>query len=113
AANSPELSREVTTFTRLAFAFASTKEPVLRGGIGARIFRDAAPGVVLIVAGDGFGSGIVLNQAGQILTNWHVVHEAQNIGVMLKPPPGQQLRPTDMYQAHLKKYDEVADLAVI
>jgi hypothetical protein len=111
--NSTELSRQASSYTKLASALASAREPILRGGVGARIFRDAAPGVVLIVVGDGLGSGIILNQVGQILTNWHVVRGAQPIGVMLKPPVGQRLRPMDMYEAHLKNYDEVADLAVI
>jgi S1-C subfamily serine protease len=111
--NSAELSRQVSAYTKLAFALASAREPILRGGVGARIFREAGPGVVLVVVDDGLGSGIILNQAGQILTNWHVIRGAKNIGVMLKPPAGQQLRPTDMYEAHLNKYDEVADLAVI
>jgi hypothetical protein len=111
--NPAELSRQASSYTKLASALASAREPILRGGVGARIFRDAAPGVVLIVVGDGLGSGIILNQVGQILTNWHVVRGAQSIGVMLKPPVGQRLRPMDMYEAHLKRYDEVADLAVI
>jgi S1-C subfamily serine protease len=111
--NSTELSRQISSYTKLAFALASAREPILRGGVGARIFRDAAPGVVLVVVGDGLGSGIILNQVGQILTNWHVVRGAKSIGVMLKPPAGQRVRPMDMYEAHLKKYDEVADLAVI
>jgi S1-C subfamily serine protease len=113
-AGSPaQLSRQVSGYIKLASALAGSKEPVLRGGLGARIFRDAAPGVVLVVVDDGLGAGVILNQAGRILTNWHVVRGAQNIGVMLKPPTGQRLRPTDMYEAHVKKFDEVADLAVI
>ena len=111
--NSTELSMQVLAYTKLASAFVSAREPILRGGVGARIFRDAAPGVVLIVVNDGLGSGIILNQVGQILTNWHVVRGAKSIGVMLKPPAGQRVRPIDMYEANLKKYDEVADLAVI
>jgi S1-C subfamily serine protease len=107
--DSVDLAKQVSAHTKLAFAFASAKEPVLRGGIGSRIFREAAPGVVLVITGDELGSGIILNQAGQVLTNWHVVKGASHIGVMLKPPTGQQLRPADMYEAHLKKYDEVAD----
>jgi hypothetical protein len=111
--SSPDLSSQVAAFTKLASAIALAPEPILRGGIGARIFRDAAPGVVLVIVNNGLGSGIILNRAGQILTNWHVVRGAKNIGVMLKPPGGQRLRPTDMYEAHVAKYDEVADLAVI
>jgi len=111
--SSPDLSSQVSAFTKLASAIASAREPLLRGGIGARIFRDAAPGVVLVIVNNGLGSGIILNRAGQILTNWHVVRGAKSIGVILKPPAGQRLRPTDMYEAHVAKYDEVADLAVI
>ena len=102
--SSPDLSSQVSAFTKLASAIASAREPLLRGGIGARIFRDAAPGVVLVIVNNGLGSGIILNRAGQILTNWHVVRGAKSIGVMLKPPAGQRLRPTDMYEAHVAKY---------
>ena len=106
--SSPDLPSQVSAFTKLASAIASAPEPILRGGIGARIFRDAAPGVVLVIVNNGLGSGIILNRAGQILTNWHVVRGAKSIGVILKPPAGQRLRPTDMYEAHVTKYDEVA-----
>jgi S1-C subfamily serine protease len=71
--SSPDLPSQVAAFTKLASAIASAPEPLLRGGIAARIFRDAAPGVVLVIVNNGLGSGIILNRAGQILTNWHVV----------------------------------------
>jgi S1-C subfamily serine protease len=108
-----DFSRQVSAYTKLAFTLATPEVPVLRGGIGARIFREAAPGVVLVLVDDGLGSGVLLNQVGQILTNWHVVRGSKSIGVMLKPPSGQPLGATNMYEAHLVRFDEVADLALI
>ena len=90
-AGSPaQLSRQVSGYIKLASALSGSKEPVLRGGLGARIFRNAAPGVVLVIVDAGLGAGVILDQAGQILTNWHVVRGAQNIGVMLEAPYGPE-----------------------
>ena len=51
------------------------------------------------------GSGVIMNKAGYILTNAHVVQDAQNIGITLNS--GDQL------QAKLIGFDTDTDLAVI
>jgi S1-C subfamily serine protease len=92
---------------------AKPQSLAVRGGAGERVFREASPGVVLIIAGDFIGSGIILSKEGEVLTNWHVVQSAKSVGLVLKPPVGQRIRPTDVYEAHVVKYDEVADLALV
>jgi hypothetical protein len=96
-----------------ALKLALAKEPSFRSGPGVTIFRTAAPGVVLIRADKSLGSGIVISQRGEVLTNWHVIDGAKDIAILMKPPVGQRLSPSDVYVAKLLKYDQVADLALI
>jgi S1-C subfamily serine protease len=95
-----------------ALKLALAKEPV-RGGPGAAIFRTAAPAVVFIQTDTGSGSGIVISKKGEVLTNWHVINGAKFIAIHTKPPAGQRLNPSDVYEAILLRYDQVADLALI
>ncbi len=45
------------------------------------IYENVSPGVVSIRTGDGQGSGFVVDMDGHIVTNFHVVQEADNIEV--------------------------------
>ena len=54
----------------------------------------------------GQGSGVVVDRSGYILTNYHVVAEAQEIRVQL---PGR----TEVFQAQLTGADRATDLALI
>jgi S1-C subfamily serine protease len=86
---------------------------VARRRDGAKLYRDVAPGVVLVVAEDGLGSGAIVTPQGGILTNWHVVGGHASVGVAFLPPLGQTVRPADIYEARVVKVDMVADLALI
>jgi S1-C subfamily serine protease len=86
---------------------------VARQRDGAKLYRDVAPGVVLVVAEDGLGSGAVVTPQGAVLTNWHVVNGHDTVGVAFLPPLGQTVRPADIYEARVVKVDMVADLALI
>jgi S1-C subfamily serine protease len=100
--------------TALNLALANEEpEPIIRGGPGAAIFRAAAPGVVFITTDKKRGSGIVISQRGEVLTNWHVIAGAKFIAIFMKPPAGQRMDPGDVYEAKLVKYDQVTDLALI
>ena len=68
-----EVYGRISTYRTTALKFALAKEPVIRGGPGAAIFRAAAPSVVLIKTDKSIGSGIVISQRGEVLTNWHVI----------------------------------------
>src|SRR5688572_21443717 len=61
-----------------------------RGAKEAQIYKDVAPSVVLIVLKDGIGSGTLINDKGEILTNWHVVKGVKEVGVIFKPADGQR-----------------------
>jgi tetratricopeptide (TPR) repeat protein len=108
-----EVYGRISIYRTTALKFALAKEPVIRGGPGAAIFRAAAPSVVLIKTDKSIGSGIVISQRGEVLTNWHVIDGAKFIAILLKPPAGQRSDPGDVYEGKLVKYDQIADLALI
>jgi S1-C subfamily serine protease len=86
--------------------------------VNIRVYNGASPGVVNItttvveypffwapVAEEGTGSGIILDKEGNVVTNYHVVQDAQSLEVTL---PDQS-----NYQARLVGIDKPNDLAVI
>lgn len=54
---------------------------------------------------EGTGSGSVIDRSGHIVTNWHVVADARNIGVTLFNG--------DTYEARVVGYDPPNDIAII
>ncbi|MBS1152649.1 MAG: peptidase and chymotrypsin/Hap [Myxococcaceae bacterium] len=56
----------------------SVAPPKAKGDV-REVYAKVAPGTVLIRTGRGFGTGIVLNARGYILTNHHVIAPAQVI----------------------------------
>ncbi len=80
----------------------------------ARLFRQVSPAVVLVVTDSGFGSGVLLDKEGLIITNWHVISGAKEIGVIFKPArEGAAPTKNDVRRATLIKFDEVVDLALL
>ncbi len=75
-----------------------------------RIYTQMSPAVANIqVASAGVtGSGVVINRAGYILTNYHVIREARNDLDIIVQLPGLGEIP-----AHLVGYDPVTDLAIL
>ena len=55
-------------------------------GVGAELYKKTTPGVVVVVAGEGGGSGSIISQDGTVLTNWHVVEGHDSVGIYFKPP---------------------------
>jgi S1-C subfamily serine protease len=85
-----------------------------RGAADAQIYKTISPSVVLIATDGGLGSGSLISSSGEILTNWHVVMDYSDVGVVFKPAAESQV-PTkdDVVTGHVVKYDEVADLALV
>jgi S1-C subfamily serine protease len=84
-----------------------------RGAVDTAVYKEAAPGTVLIVTDTALGSGILINSSGEILTNYHVIHGAKRVAVVFKPERGVEVRKDLAYGATPIKVDEIADLAVL
>lgn len=103
-----------------AIASAPSSQPPLSPDeeVNIRVYNGVSPGVVNItttvveypffwapVAEEGTGSGVVLDKEGNIVTNYHVIEDAQSLEVTL---PDQS-----NYRARLVGIDKANDLAVI
>ena len=85
-----------------------------RGVRDAALFKNISPSVVLITTKDGSGSGTIIGSDGLILTNYHVVGNNAEVGVVLKPPADtQKISKADIVRAKVVKIDQVADLALV
>ena len=70
--------------------------------------------MVLVATKEGFGSGSLLDTAGNILTNWHVVKGYEYVAVIFKPTlEGKEPTRDDIKRGRVVKYDEIADLALV
>jgi S1-C subfamily serine protease len=95
------------------------------------ILKRALPGVVLLLnqRSDGklgFGSGVLLDDHGHVLTNLHVVANASSLGAMLHNPSRVSYTPMDgglaryffenhkdVLPAHIVRGDPTLDLAIV
>ena len=69
---------------------------------------EARNAVVLVAMGSGFGAGVVINSMGNILTNYHVIHRAEEIKVWF-----YQRSEMRHYPAKVIAIDPMADLAIL
>jgi S1-C subfamily serine protease len=70
--------------------------------------------VVLIATKDGLGSGSLVDLAGNILTNWHVVRGHEFVAVVFKPTAeGKEPTREEIKRGQVIKFDEIADLALV
>jgi S1-C subfamily serine protease len=118
--NSSNLNQIVTDDFPLnkSFVTANSLQPDVasnaRGVKDAALFRNISPSVVLILSKEGSGSGSIIGTQGQILTNWHVVGNNSEVGVILKPPKDvDRISKADIRRAKVLKVDQVSDLALI
>lgn len=87
---------------------------VVRGAREAALYREVSSSVVLVVGDDGFGSGSLISASGDVLTNYHVVGNADSVGVIFKPAQeGDEITKADVIRAKVLRVDEVADLALL
>lgn len=84
-----------------------------RGAHDVALFKLISPSVVLVVTNEGFGSGSLIS-GGLILTNWHVVENYKQVGVIFKPSsPGAKPLGADVIAADVIRVDQVRDLALL
>jgi S1-C subfamily serine protease len=101
----------------------SFHEPVLtRGDSGIAVFRKVSPSVVLVltanfkddkVTDSGLGTGVIVDPAGYVLTNWHVVAGYDGAIVFFKPAIGTEPDKNNAYGVKLVAFDKQADLALL
>jgi S1-C subfamily serine protease len=84
-----------------------------RGAVNTTVYREAAPATVLVVTDTALGSGVVVNNSGEILTNYHVIRDAKRVAVVFKPEQGVDIRKDLAFGAMPIKVDEIADLAML
>ncbi len=104
-----------TSHLRAALAAVKPDMPFrTRGAREVEIYSRLASSVVLVIANSGVGSGSLISSDGAILTNWHVIRGAREVGVVFKPAlEGRKLTPLDVRRAVVVRIDEVADLALL
>lgn len=98
-------------------------EPIAtRGDTGIAVFRSASPSVVMVltanfkddkVSESGLGTGVIIDPAGYVLTNWHVIHGFESGIVFLKPTYGTEPDKNNAYGIKLIAQSEQADLALL
>ena len=98
------------------------KRPKFKGG-AEEIYEDFSNSVVFIGNRQkgsikSIGSGFIVNHKGlKIITNWHVVDDAENINVWLKPEKMVDenflIRNIDSYSAKVVKVNKRKDLAML
>jgi S1-C subfamily serine protease len=98
-------------------------EPIpTRGETGIAVFKKASPSVVMVVTANfkddkitdsGLGTGVIIDTAGDVLTNWHVIHGFETGIIFLKPTTGTEPDKNDAYGMKLISQNEQADLALL
>ena len=97
-----------STATTTVTTTVTTGETASGGDTFARIpalVRQVEPSVVAIVTGTGEGSGVVYDDEGAIVTNNHVIADAQSVEVVLAS--GEKLA------AEVEATDPLSDLAIL
>ena len=96
--------------------------PAGASSIGPEVYRRVAPGVVLVQTKDGgFGTGVVIDPRGYVLTNNHVIASGETEEFVVKvkvefgdiTPTGRMSREEKRYEGVVVKADPVRDLAIV
>lgn len=97
----PPTAKVFSAYAQSHELVAKYRPPVrTRSAAGIAVYNAASPGVVFIVVGDvqgndltnvSLGSGVIIDSAGYVLTNWHVIAGHRYAGVVLKPSTPAEL----------------------
>lgn len=118
-----ELISACQTYSKGVDALPRFHEPILtRGETGIAVFRKASPSVVMVLTANfkddkitesGLGTGVIIDPAGYVLTNWHVINGFESGIVFLKPVYGTEPDRNSAYGIRLIAESEQADLALL
>ena len=82
-------------------------------GLGSEIYKSKVKSVVLIVAGEGMGTGSIIDQDGLVLTNWHVLGDKKQVAILFKPEGFGSIEVAENYIGDVIKVDKTKDLALL
>jgi S1-C subfamily serine protease len=118
-----ELINACQTYSKGLDTLPRFHEPILtRGETGVAVFRKVSPSVVMVLTANikddkitesGLGTGVIIDSAGYVLTNWHVIHGFESGIVFLKPTYGTEPDKNSAYGIRLIAESEQADLALL
>lgn len=118
-----ELINACKAYSKGVDALPRFHEPILtRSDSGIAVFRRASPSVVMVLTANfkddkitesGLGTGVIIDPAGYVLTNWHVINGFESGIVFLKPVYGTEPDRNSAYGIRLIAESEEADLALL
>lgn len=87
----------------------------------AEAYKKVAPATVIVKTENGMGSGVIIDPAGWVLTNYHVIDGGKTEDFKIKAtvevgkmsPQGRMERVDKVYDAFVHKADPVRDMAVL
>ena len=86
---------------------------VFRSASVNNLYKEHADSIVYIQTDVGLGSGVIINNDGDIITNAHVISDSKNIFVVFKPIKGTNVPISAIHEAEIIKIDRRRDLALI
>ncbi len=108
-AENPELFVDITTLPNADFVFSNRDTSAETPLNASQIYEKVDPSVVVVVAenakGSSVGTGVIMSDAGYIITNEHVVSPGQSIYVLTYD--------NIAYDAKIVDFDSTSDLALL
>jgi len=111
----PEVSQQNVTQLALSSGPAQALQQAVENTNSVDLSDDQglASAVVLVISAYGRGAGVVINTAGQVLTNWHLVRDLDRVAVAFKQPGEAQIADSRLFRAQVLRLGKYPDLALL
>ena len=87
------------------------------GDRSSEIYKNYSPSIALVMSKEGDkwydGTGSLIDKCGLVLTNWHVVENADKVNIIFKPEAGVELKDAPYYSAKVLSSNKNLDLALL